>query len=256
MYGRNAFQNLVAAFIVGTSGAAVAGGGLTGGSTEITQILNNGELAAQVAQQVQTVSKLVEQFNLQKNQFAQQLLAGKKMDDLSIQDIMRQQQALDAYQSSLGSLKLDLGRLSGTFDNRITEARIQNITLKDYVQRENLRIANGNSAARARVVREQEQMEQVKSDIQIVRKYGDQIPATIGVHQSTQLLNSQMNLLLQQMTRLVALTSEAQGSDKGAAISKEEENRLAHSDAVKKIMQKDMDRSNANKALIGTMRSQ
>ena len=41
--------------------AAQGGGGITGGATEWTQILNNGELAAQVSQQIKTYERLSQQ---------------------------------------------------------------------------------------------------------------------------------------------------------------------------------------------------
>jgi hypothetical protein len=81
--------------------------------------------------------------------------------------------------------------------------------------------------AGARLARETAQAPQIQQDILTVRELGRRVPQTPGVHAATQLLNAQMNLMLQQTTRLVALTSEAQGSDRAAAIEKEATNRAA-----------------------------
>lgn len=207
--------------LTGTAGA------MTGGATEITQILNNVELAAGVAKQAQTVSQLAASYVVQYNQLREQLLAGAKIGNLSISDVTRMKSDMENYQRALQGLGADLGSFQNTINVRSTEARLQNLSLQDYIARESQRVQQGNDHAKARVQREIAQAEQIKQDITLVRTLGDRIQHTEGVHSSTQLLNSQMNLMLQQMTRLVSLTSEAQGSDKAAALAKETADREA-----------------------------
>lgn len=207
--------------LTGTAGA------MTGGATEITQILNNVELAAGVAKQAQTVSQLAASYVVQYNQLREQLLAGAKIGNLSISDVTRMKSDMENYQRALQGLGADLGSFQNTINVRSTEARLQNLSLQDYIARESQRVQQGNDHAKARVQREIAQAEQIKQDITLVRTLGDRIQHTEGVHGSTQLLNSQMNLMLQQMTRLVSLTSEAQGSDKAAALAKETADREA-----------------------------
>ncbi len=196
-------------------------GAMTGGSTEVTQILNNFELVMQVQQQVKTVSELVTGNVTMFNQLKEQIQAGLKIGNVGIGDVLQLKSDLESYQGALRQLGGDLPKLSQVFDLRMTEARLQNLTLEQYVTREGARIQQGNAQAKARVDREVAQVEQIKRDVILVRELGDKIPTTSGVHASSQLLNSQMNVMLQQMTRLVALTSEAQGSDKAEAKSKE-----------------------------------
>ncbi len=193
---------------------SAGGGGLTGGSTEITQLLNNGELVAQVQQQVRTVSQLVQIYTTQYQQLQEQLRAGMSISGLNIGDVLKIKGDLDNYQGALRTFGRDLGQLQNVFDVRMTEARLSNMTLQQYLQREQQQIDLGNNLAKARINRELAQVDQVRRDVALVRELGDKIPGTVGVHQSTQLLNSQMNVVAQQLTRLVQLTAEAQGSDK------------------------------------------
>lgn len=205
----------VAACLLLASGSASAGGGaLTGGSTEITQILNNGELIAQLRQQIAAVNQLAQSYVVQYNQLREQVLANTKIAGLSISDVMKIKSDIEDYQKSLKTLGRDLGSLEKMFDSRLVEAKLKNMSFSDYLTAEAARVNSGNQAAKARLARERAMAKQVQDDIGQVKEYGRRVDQTVGVHESTQLLNGQMNLMLQQMTRLVSMTAEAQGSDK------------------------------------------
>jgi conjugal transfer/entry exclusion protein len=211
-----------ASAVLSTSARA---GAMTGGATEVTQILNNVELVASVSKQAATVSQLAQSYVVHYQTLQQQILAGLKLNGLSLGDVMQIKSNYENYQNSLRSLGVDLGTFQNTINVRNTEAKLQNLSLLQYVQRQDQLIRNGNAQAAARVQREAAEAQQIASDIELVRSLGNKVPATEGVHGATQLMNSQMNVLLQQMTRLVRLTSEAQGSDRAAAMSKEANDR-------------------------------
>jgi hypothetical protein len=232
-----------------------AGGGMTGVATEVTQLLNNFELVAQVSQQTKTVKQLVDTHGVISKQLLEQIQSGAKIGGLSVADAMKMRADMDAYQASLQSLGLDLNGYSRTIDARITEARLQNLSLQDYVSRENRLVQSGNALARARLARERAQAEQIKQDIFMVRDLGRLVPQTPGVHGATQLLNSQMNLLLQQMTRMVALTSEAQGTDKAEALEREVTNRAAARSIAEQIISNEASTKQRQRQLIESMRA-
>lgn len=250
------FKTVLVAALVGALACpnTFAGGGITGGSTEITQLLNNAELVSGVAKQAATVSQLAQSYVVQYNTLKEQILAGLKIGNLSLQDVVQIQSNFSNYQDSLKTLGLDLGSFQNTIQLRNTEAQLQNLTLLQYVQRQSSLIANGNAQAAARVQREQALAQQITSDIQLVRQYQAQIPATEGIHASTQLMNGQMNLLLQQMTRLVQLTSEAQGSDRAAAIAKEANDRQTARSIAEQIISNESALRSRNQQVIDGMR--
>ncbi len=233
---------------------ARAGGGMTGGSTEVTQILNNLQLIDSVAKQAATVAQLAQSYVVQYQTLQQQILSGLKLPGINLGDVLQIQSNFQGYQNSLKTLGVDLTTFQNTINVRNTEAKLQNLTLQEYVQRQTQLIQNGNAQAAARVQREASEAQQIANDINLVRAFGDKIPNTEGVHGSTQLLNSQMNVLLQQMTRLVRLTSEAQGSDKAAAISKEANDREAARAVADQIIQRENAIRTRNQQMIEGMR--
>ena len=190
----------------------------TGGATEITQILNNVQLGAGVVEQIKTVSQLVQTYQTTYAQLQQQLLAGMNIQGFTLGNVTAAKNALDNYQGSLRSYQHDAGSLGTVFDTRLTEAKLQNITFEEYVRREGVRVEAGNQAAKARLQREVELLGQIQEDAAQIKRYGDQIPDTVGVHEATRLLNAQTNLLLQQMSRLTAIMLDSQGGGSKNAI--------------------------------------
>lgn len=236
-------------------GAGHAMGSISGGATELTQLMNNGELVAQVAQQAKTVKHLADTHVVSYNQLLELVRAGQGMTGLARSDVMKLASDMEAYQAALKVLGLDLKGYSTALDARITEARLQNLSLQDYVMRERMRVQGGNELAKARLAREVAQAAQIRQDIVAVRDLGAAVGSTPGMHGATQLLNAQMNLMLQQMTRLVALTSEAQGSDKAAAMAAEAANRAAARSMAEQIISNEAALKQRQRQLIDSMRA-
>lgn len=235
--------------------ASASGGALTGGSTEITQILNNGELIAQLRQQVATVNQLAQTYVVQYNQLREQILANTKISGLSISDVVKMKNDMEAYQNTLKTLGRDLGGLEQMFDARLVEAKLKNMSFGDYVASEAARVNSDNQAAKARLARERTMVKQVQDDIVQVKEYGRRVDQTVGVHESTQLLNGQMNLMLQQMTRLVAMTAEAQGSDKAQEMNNDAAAREAMRARALAQKQAEEEMRNRSNATIERMKS-
>jgi conjugal transfer/entry exclusion protein len=196
-------------------------GAWTGGATEWTQLANNFQLSAQLSEQVQMVRQLYETYVLEYQQLEQQILAGIQIEGITLADVLKAKRDLEGFQNALGQFGHDLQGLGRMFDSRVVEARLLRMPMEDYLRRESQKIRDGNSAAKVRLDRERLQLEQVAADIDLVDEYGRRVARTVGVHQATQLMNNQMNLLLQQITRMVAMTAEQQGSDEARSIADE-----------------------------------
>ncbi|MDO9099469.1 MAG: hypothetical protein Q7V53_01820 [Caldisericota bacterium] len=244
---------LLALLSFGAATSLCRAGAMTGGSTEVTQILNNVELVAGVQKQAATVSQLAQSYVVQYNQLKEQISAGLKIGGLSFGDVMKMKSDMESYQNALKTFGTDLANYQNTINVRSIEAKLQNLSLQDYIAREGQKVQSGNDQAKARIQREIAQAEQIKDDIATVRTLGAKIENTDGVHSATQLLNSQMNLMLQQMTRLVSLTSEAQGTDKAAAMAKEAADRQAARSAADQIISNENAIRSRNKGLIDAM---
>lgn len=207
-------------------------------ATEVTQMMNNFELAAELAKKVETVSQLVRTYATQYAQLQEQITAGMSIGGVTLSDVMQIQRDLNNYQNALKSLGMDLGNMTNIYDTRLSEAKILNLTFGQYLERERGRILQGNRSAKARVTREIQIMDQVKADLVLARRYGDQIQSTVGVHQAMGLMNQQGNLMLQQLNKLVMLQAEAQGSDKANEMAEkqaEEAGALARREALNEV---------------------
>ena len=71
---------------------AMAGGGVTGGATEFTQLLNNGELAAQVRQQLRTYQALADELQILRGN--ERMLTGHHFADAPSKALIRLHRAM------------------------------------------------------------------------------------------------------------------------------------------------------------------
>jgi len=199
---------VASALLVGSSIAWA--GGLVAGATEITQILNNVELVKVAADGAVTAQKTVQQYATQLQQYQAQLLNLRALDGLptgmggdaakAVNDMMRFKQALTNLTGSLG-------QQSSIMDQRLAEARLGGKGWSGYVQQVAADAASGNKRAIERLKYEESVLQQVQSDYQFARNLQEQIPATVGQHQSLQLLNTQMNRVITQNAKILEVLS-------------------------------------------------
>jgi conjugal transfer/entry exclusion protein len=232
-----------------------AGGGFTCGgcATEVTQVMNNVQMALGVKKQIDTVTQLVETYKVKYAQLAALITAGQSVGRMTLADVLQISKDLDAYQSALRSVKLDLGSMQSIFDTRQTEAKMLNLSFPDYYKREAARIQNNEQGAKARLQREVQTVQMVKADMQVAQDYSAKVMQSPGEHQDVRLLNSQMNLMLQQLTRLVQLTSEEQLSDRADQQSKDAARRAAALNASQALRDAQQRTDTANDKWINTM---
>ena len=199
---------VASALLVG-SNIAWAGGGFAG-ATEITQILNNLQLVQVAMDGAVTAQKTVQQYSTQLQQYQTQLLNLRALDGLppgmagdsakAVNDMMRFKQALTSLNGSLA-------QQSSIMDQRLAEARVGGKGWSGYVQQVAAEAASGNKRAIERLKYEESVLQQVQSDYQFARNLQEQIPATVGQHQSLQLLNTQMNRVVTQNAKMLEVLS-------------------------------------------------
>ncbi len=245
------------ALMVSMAAGHAGGGGSVmgnGGATEITQVLNNGQLIEQVRQQVNTVNQLMQTYRVSYSQLQQQILSGTNLGGVTLGDVTRVKSDYDRYQGSLRTVGLDLNSLERMFDQRRVDARLQNMTMDQYLERERQRIAQEDAKAKARLAREQALLQQTNDDILIAKQYGDQVGQTIGEHEAIALLNRQMNQLLQQNTRMLTLMANAE-SEKADRESVQNNERLSVDDLGKQVLTNQSDMRNRQKQALEYLRS-
>lgn len=204
---------------------AGGGGAMTGGATEWTQVANNAELVKVSLDSAQTAATTVQKYMLQLQQYKTQLINTVGVDPgvlaANIRDVQNSYNNLTRYNTALSQLNGSLTTQSNMYDQRFTEAKLLNLSWKDYVQRVGADAQNGNERAKQRLLNEQAAMEQVNRDYEFVREQQSQIAGAEGQHQSIKILNNQMNRLVEQNARIISLLAQSQGSDKARAEAEE-----------------------------------
>lgn len=189
-----------------------------GGALEMTQWLNHMALLDQLSESRAAVGSLVQQYATQLQQFEEQLRAGRasgtETSGLTLEGLAKEIRALRQYGAAFDSLTGGLDRLKQSFDARLLEARLKNMTLADYATAEQQAIVSGNARAKARLDTEARMMLSIEEDHRLAQRWGEQISGTEGVHQAMGLMNAQMNRVIQQNARVVQLLAQAQGTDK------------------------------------------
>lgn len=190
---RTAIAALIAATIAITGTTTVmAGGGLSGGATEVTQILNNTQLALQSVKQEM-------QYALQMQQYVaelQQLMPGELIAFgefvLDAQEtITAAQQVYNAGSRLYGSLE-ELQLLS---DNRFKQFAASGLTWEDYLQREAALTARSGERTGVLNAHEAHVARTVQRNHENFQRVANEIPRTQGSHEALQVLNGQMAML-------------------------------------------------------------
>lgn len=175
-------------------------------ASEWTQIANNLQLVKVALDAAQSARTLVQQIQLQRQQYETQLrnmkgLAG--VDPALVADNASAMATLTAYQRALGQLHGSLTRQQSAIDQRFTEARLGGLDWLSYLGQQDRLLAQRNHHARQRLAQEQAVLEQVAGDFDYARRLQAEIPESVGQHQSLQHLNMQMNRVVTQNARLL-----------------------------------------------------
>lgn len=196
---------VIAAF---SFGSATAGSII--GATEPTQILNNMELLKVAADGAVTAQKTVAQYTTQLQQYGLQQLniqgLGGLPEGLS-GDSLRAVNDMLAYKQALASLHGSLGQQQQAIERRVAEARLSGKSWPAYLAGVAADAARHQKRAVERLKYEEQVLQQVQSDYQFARELQNKIPATVGQHQSIQMLNTQMNRVIVQNGKMLEVVS-------------------------------------------------
>ncbi len=183
---------LAAASILTAPAPVLAGGGMSGGATEVTQILNNTQLALQSVKQEMQYALQMQQYvaELQQLMPGELIAFGEFMLDAQ-ETITAARQVYNAGARLYGSLE----ELQSVSENRFKQFASSGLTWEDYLaregqivqhQRDRVGILNQHEAHVARTVaRNHENFQRVANEI----------PRTQGSHEALQLLNGQVAML-------------------------------------------------------------
>lgn len=203
-----------------SSGAAVAGAVV--GATEITQILNNIQLLKVSMDSALTATTTVKKYMVQLDQYKNQMINTVGVDPsalaANVRDLNTTYQQVASYERALSGLGGSLDAQSKMYDRRLLEAKLKNLSFKDYAVQASEDARLGNERAKARLENEQAILRQVDADYAFAREKQSEIPAALGHQQSLGLMNSQMNKLVTQNAQVIAILARAQNQETPADI--------------------------------------
>jgi type IV secretion system protein TrbJ len=218
---KNIWAVIVAAAVAIGSTALVpkpaVAGGSGGGATEVTQLLNNGQLLLQVVQATATTAKLYQQYATQLEQFNVQKLMQKSLEGAfptaAIKASLDEVKKIKDARDSLMKLRGSLTQIETKMNERFQEASLGGLSWEKYVENEGRLLREQNKRAILRMKEEQSVMAEVEKDHQLVQQFASKISGTSGVHQSVALLNTQMNRLIQTQSRVSEIMAKSVGTD-------------------------------------------
>lgn len=198
-----------------------AGGGRAGGATEVTQLMNNAELAAQYAQQLidyevqwqKYLTEIEQQIPVDALEFADKVRTIKGYYDEA-------RNVVDRGRSLYGSLV----ELKGLAQNRYREFASSGLTWEDYLERFAKISDNYRDTGEVMTEHEVHVMETVKNNYTKLSEVMSEIPGSRGTHQSMQMLNGQMAMLNGTINEMLSFN---------ASMSRRETERLMLDDAKK-----------------------
>lgn len=203
---------VVGLFVMNIASSALAGGGMTGGSTEITQLLNNGQLMKQVIESAKAAYQLEIQTAMQIKQLWHDVQNLKNLGKDFVDGNMR---ALENEINGLKNVNNYSGKLYGALEaferelkTRQVEAVNSGLTTEEYLKEQARLIDNRNGKAQIRFENEKRLIKSIQEDHQMINKWAQQIPLNEGVQQSMSLLNTQMNHAVQQLSRVSDLLNQ------------------------------------------------
>lgn len=204
--------------------ANAAGPGGVGGSSEITQIMNNAELVKVGVDGAQTAVTTTNQYMMQIQQYRTQLINTVGMDPMKLN---AQLSSLDTSYQQLSNYRNQLMRTSGSMNRqvdawnlRFDTAKLAGRSVREQLDSEASLRQQRNSVAIEQAKRDEEIMQEVNSDIAALRETEANIPNSLGLNESVQNTHRTMNKIAYQNTRMIELLARSNAQARDGVVDK------------------------------------
>lgn len=188
---------------------AGGGGGMTGGATLPEQLIQSGILNNQLGKQAQMVIQQATMIQKQIEQKNELLLLNRSLDPVIVNNLLNHNKqdmdSLGTYIVNLTKLSNDSARAREAAVSRVLDMKNSGLSYEEYAAQEKILIDGGDRQRQQLAAHEKSLLENVNNDVQFVQEVQAKIPATVGAHESTQLLNTQMNRMVAQNATMIQL---------------------------------------------------
>jgi hypothetical protein len=205
------FNNRLAVALAITlyAGIAHAGGGMTGGATEITQLLNHAELASSVAQQAQMVEQNVQAQVTRLQQYVTMVQNLKQVPTSMInQTITPYRTQITNYQSlsaAITQLEQAANATNSLFGRSLSEMGTTGMSPSQWLSAYTNLASTRGGIYQQQFTQDMGNLNTLAQRAQNLQQIQSQIPNVTGTVQGLQVLNQQSNVLAGEMVDLHAL---------------------------------------------------
>ncbi|WP_241244855.1 conjugal transfer protein TrbJ [Burkholderia ambifaria] len=190
-------------------GAARAGGGLDGGATEITQLLNHAELASSVAQQAQMVEQNVQAQITRLQQYVTMVQNLKQVPtsliDQTIAPYRMQIRNFQSLSAAVTQLQQAANATNGLFGRSLSEMNTTGMSPGQWLSAYTSLASTRGGLYQQQLTQDMQNLNTLPQRAQNLQQIQSQIPGVTGNVQGLQMLNQQSNVLAGEMVDLHAL---------------------------------------------------
>lgn len=196
-------------FLATTAYAGGAATAVVGGATLPEQLIQSGMLNNQLGKQAQMVIQQATMIQKQIEQKNELLLLNRSLNpSVLINELNQNKQDMKSLQTYIGALTTlsnDSAQAREAAVARVLDMKNSGLSYEEYAEQERILIDGGDRQRRQLAAHEKSLLESVNNDVQFVQEVQAKIPATVGAHESTQLLNTQMNRMVAQNATMIQL---------------------------------------------------
>ncbi|MFL9996259.1 conjugal transfer protein TrbJ [Paraburkholderia sediminicola] len=189
--------------------AARAGGGLDGGATEITQLLNHAELASSVAQQAQMVEQNVQAQITRLQQYVTMVQNLKQVPtsliDQTIAPYRTQLASFQSLSTTITQLQQAASATNGLFGRSLSEMNTTGMSPSQWLSAYTSLAATRGGIYQQQLTQDMQNLDTLAQRAQNLQQMQSQIPGVTGNVQGLQMLSQQSNVLAGEMVDLHAL---------------------------------------------------
>lgn len=188
---------------------AHAGGGMTGGATEITQLLNHAELASSVAQQAQMVEQNVQAQVTRLQQYVTMVQNLKQVPTSMINQTITPYRTQIANYQSLSTAIMQLEQAASAtnslFGRSLSEMGTTGMSPSQWLSAYTNLASTRGGIYQQQLTQDMGNLNTLAQRAQNLQQIQSQIPNVTGTVQGLQVLNQQSNVLAGEMVDLHAL---------------------------------------------------
>ncbi len=194
------------AVLISISSVVYAGGAASGGASEVTQVMNNGELVASVSKQSAMVAGQIRDYTVQLNHYAVAIQNLKNLPAAAVAKLLKpykaQLQDLDQLYEATTDVYTSSSDAFNVLQRRRAEMQALNLSPNDYLNAEMLLAQTKGGVYKQAADRDMATMKRAGEKSQVLAGMDAQINSIVGNVQGLQVLAQQNQMMAGELMEL------------------------------------------------------